>query len=301
MSRMRKCASHVCSAYTYKGQRLTWLIPMRGRHIRMHHTTHSHASYWHIHACDMTHTRKRVPTILYTLYNSPRGTSMAIRLSVRRYHAYECVMSHMNVSCHAQLCSQNTPRLNRGLQSSSSLCDTSEMMHVKQIKHATCMNKWRRTCEWVMTRTHLGLSSSSSCSNMWETLSSENDPIPCVTWLIHIHTTHSYVYTSFKYVTTLIYLCHATPRLICTIQCPVSRDFFLWRMTPWDVIFTGLHLCTKQNLRNFFVAKVFFWTQNFKFQNFMQTEWSEEKFWKVVWVTKRGYASKASFRWKILC
>ena len=51
-------------------------------------------------------------------------------------------------------------------------------------------------------RTNLGLSSSSSCSNMWETFSSENDPMPCVTWLIHIHTTHSYVYNSFTYVPT---------------------------------------------------------------------------------------------------
>ena len=43
---------------------------------------------------------------------------------------------------------------------------------------------------------------------------------------------------------------------------------------------TGLNLCTKQNFRDFFVAKVFFWTQNSKSENFMQSEWSEEKLLK---------------------
>jgi len=40
---------------------------------------------------------------------------------------------------------------------------------------------------------------------------------------------------------------------------------------------TGLSLCTKQNFKNFSAAKVFFRTQNFKFENFIQREWSEEK------------------------
>jgi len=41
---------------------------------------------------------------------------------------------------------------------------------------------------------------------------------------------------------------------------------------------TGLNLCTKQDFRDFSVAKVFFWIQDFKFENFMQGEWSEENF-----------------------
>jgi len=36
----------------------------------------------------------------------------------------------------------------------------------------------------------------------------------------------------------------------------------------------------KQNLRDFWLAKVFFWTQNFKSENFVHIEWSEEKFLK---------------------
>ena len=45
---------------------------------------------------------------------------------------------------------------------------------------------------------------------------------------------------------------------------------------------TGLNLRTKQNFRDFSVAKVFFWTQNFKSKNFMDSEWSEEKFLKGI-------------------
>jgi len=43
------------------------------------------------------------------------------------------------------------------------------------------------------------------------------------------------------------------------------------------MLFTGLNLCTEQNFRDFFVAKVFFGTQNFKFENFMHVAWSEVK------------------------
>ena len=38
------------------------------------------------------------------------------------------------------------------------------------------------------------------------------------------------------------------------------------------------NLCTKQKFKEFFVAKVFFCTENFKFESFMDSELSEEKF-----------------------
>jgi len=111
MSRMRKCASHVCSTYTDKGQRLTWLIhmvtwliPMRGRHIRMHDTTHSHAWYWHIHACDMTHTGKRVPTILHTLYTYCTLYTPRLEARAWQYASLWGDITHMNVSCHIWMC-----------------------------------------------------------------------------------------------------------------------------------------------------------------------------------------------------
>jgi len=52
----------------------------------------------------------------------------------------------------------------------------------------------------------------------------------------------------------------------------VRRDFTLG---PRDE-----PLYMEQNLRDFSPAKVFFRTQNFKSQNFMHIEWSEEKFLK---------------------
>jgi len=52
------------------------------------------------------------------------------------------------------------------------------------------------------------------------------------------------------------------------------------RLIESGLMLTGLNLCTKQNLGDFFVAKVFFWTQNFKSENFMLREWNEEKFLK---------------------
>ena len=40
---------------------------------------------------------------------------------------------------------------------------------------------------------------------------------------------------------------------------------------------TGLNLCTNEHFRDFFVAKVFFYTENVKSENFMHSEWSEKK------------------------
>jgi len=43
---------------------------------------------------------------------------------------------------------------------------------------------------------------------------------------------------------------------------------------------TGLNLCTNEHFRDFFVAKVFFYTENVKSENFMHSEWSEKKKFK---------------------
>jgi len=43
---------------------------------------------------------------------------------------------------------------------------------------------------------------------------------------------------------------------------------------------TGLNLCTNENIKDFFKAKVFSWPENFKSENFMYSDWSEEKFLK---------------------
>jgi len=43
---------------------------------------------------------------------------------------------------------------------------------------------------------------------------------------------------------------------------------------------TGLNLCTNENFRDLCVAKVFFQTANVKSENFMHSEWSENKLLK---------------------
>jgi len=43
---------------------------------------------------------------------------------------------------------------------------------------------------------------------------------------------------------------------------------------------TGLNLCTNENFRDFFKAKVFSSPENFKSENFMHSDLSEEKFLK---------------------
>ena len=52
------------------------------------------------------------------------------------------------------------------------------------------------------------------------------------------------------------------------------------RVTELGQFTTVLNLYIRQNFSDFSVAKVFFWTQNFKSENFMQGEWSEEKLLK---------------------
>jgi len=77
-------------------------------------------------------------------------------------------------------------------------------------------------------------------------------------------------------MTWLIHMCDMT-------YLYVWHDAFMCDMThsyAWHDAFicTGLYLCTKQKCRDLSVAKVFVWTQNYKFENFMQCQWSEEKF-----------------------
>jgi len=50
----------------------------------------------------------------------------------------------------------------------------------------------------------------------------------------------------------------------------------------------------KRDFRHFSGANVCYSNGNVKFKNFMQTKWREEKFLRVLWVTKQGYAFETS-------
>ena len=64
------------------------------------------------------------------------------------------------------------------------------------------------------------------------------------------------------------------------------QDFFLVFCVSTLRLHSTQHgskpLYTEQNFRDFSLAKVFFWTKNFKSENFMHIKWSEEKFLKGI-------------------
>ena len=198
--------------------------------------------------------------------------------------------------------------------------------------HVSHMNEPCLTYERVMSHIWTSHVSHMNESHIWmsrdayarhDTSDVRHDSFIFETWLIHIwDMTHSYVrhdisderHDSFIFETWPIRMWDMTPSyvrhdsFVCEtwqIRCQ------LWLVHMWDMahscmkhdpfICTGLNLCTKQNFRDFFVAKVFSWTQNFIFENFMQCELSEEKSLQGIKVMKRGYYCETSFKWLVFC
>jgi len=110
------------------------------------------------------------------------------------------------------------------------------------IRNAAHVNKSRHTyesvtiCIWMshiaQTWAYPHLQAVPTCERH-----SQAKTIQCPAWhdsfifirLIHICITRSHM-------SQLIHVWHDTTHLIWTIQCPVRRDFFMWHMTPWNVI-----------------------------------------------------------------
>jgi len=78
------------------------------------------------------------------------------------------------------------------------------------------------------------------------------------------------------YCTSICVRFGCTRRASCVDSKPKKKKNSLDFHHLKEGFLTGINFCTKQNFRDFSVAKVFFWAQISN--NFMQCEWSKEKF-----------------------